>query len=225
MGYVSPFRRSTYSPIDGKIRLTSRYGPRTNPVTGEPQALHNGIDLGVPVGTPVYPMKPGVVTGVDASCNDPRNGAYFSVRHADGAKSTYVHMSEVFVREGQRVDLNTKLGLTGGAAGNPCSGRSTGPHLHLIIRPDGKNSIDPAPVINWYPHKLANRSGQVIPHRNERWGGTVAAITTHTPIAVWVAVAASLLLTIGFVRRGRARRQSWEQIASGRPRTSRRRLR
>ena len=186
-------------------------------VTGQPQSLHNGLDLGVPVGTPVYPMKPGVISDVDASCNDSKNGAYFSVTHSDGSKTSYVHMSEVFVRKGQKVGLNTKLGLTGGAAGNPCSGRSTGPHLHLIIRPDGRNSVDPLSLINWYPYKVVNRSGQTIPHRSRKWGTELSAITTHTPIVVWIALAASLLLTVGFVRRGRARRQRWQQIADGQP--------
>lgn len=224
MQYVAPFRRSTYAPADNRLRVSSPYGPRINPITGAQQALHNGIDLAVPTGTPVYPTAPGVVSRVDASCTDPTNGAYFSVEHEDGSRTTYVHMSEVFVRDGQRVGLNTKLGLTGGASGNPCSGRSTGPHLHFIIRPDGRNAADPTPLVNWYPYNLVDGNRNPIPHTNRRWGGTVAALTTHTPIFVWVAATAAILLTVGLVRRAGARREErWRQIAD-RPR-SRRRIR
>lgn len=222
LNYVAPFRRSTYSPSDNRLRISSPYGPRTNPFTGGIQALHNGLDIAVPTGTPVYPTAPGVVTRLDDSCTDPTNGAYFSVEHSDGSRTTYVHMSEIFVREGQRVGLNTKLALTGGTSGNPCSGRSTGPHLHFIIRPDGRNSADPLPLVNWYPYTVVDSNRQPLNVKSTQWGGRVAALTTHTPIFVWVAVGAAALLTIGFFRRGRhLREQRWRQIADA-PRRRRR---
>ena len=122
MQYVSPVRRSTFSPASGNLRRTSGYGPRINPVTGAQQSLHNGIDLGIPTGTPIYSIARGVVSSVDDSCEDPTNGAYISVTHPDDSRSSYVHMSEIFVRRGQEVNENTKLGLSGGDRGNHSSG-------------------------------------------------------------------------------------------------------
>ena len=206
--------------MGGTLRVSSPYGPRTSPITGQHQSLHNGMDLAIPSGTALYSIAPGVVSSVDASCTDPRNGAFVSITHTDGARSSYVHMSEVFVRKGQKVSANTKIGLSGGAAGNPCSGASTGPHLHFIIRPDGKNAADPTTLVNWHPYTLVDRNKRPIPNaRSKEWGTAI----THTPVYVWIGLAASIFLTIGIGRRLSARRvDKWNRISEGqRPRRKR----
>ena len=125
--------------------MRSPFGMRPNPTTGD-RRLHEGIDLAVPTGTPVHAVAPGVVrrTWTD----DPINGHAVSVDHGDGWTSSYVHLSRMFVEQGQRVLRGQPLGLSGGEPGTPGAGRSTGPHLHFGVRYQGR-AVDPVPLIDW----------------------------------------------------------------------------
>jgi len=119
--------------IGGPARVSSGYGMRKDPFTGE-DAFHAGIDLAAKNGTDIHPVKPGVVT---FSGWQRGYGRTVIVRHDDGAESLYGHNAKNLVRVGQRVDGNSVLGHVGS------SGRSTGPHVHLEIRQHGK-PVDPA---------------------------------------------------------------------------------
>lgn len=62
--------------------------------------------------------------------------------HGAGLVTSYMHLSEVAVRPGQRLKQGAMLGLIG------TTGRSTGPHLHWgmsLVRPDGE-SVDEVPL-------------------------------------------------------------------------------
>jgi len=114
-------------------RLTSPYGIRENPVTGNIR-LHQGIDLAAPEGTEVYAAADGTVTEIG---NDPVYGIYIVISHRDRWSSLYGHL--------QRVEtvlrLNVKSGTLIGRVGT--TGQSTGPHLHFELRQDGR-ALDPS---------------------------------------------------------------------------------
>ncbi|MBB5866809.1 hypothetical protein F4553_000188 [Allocatelliglobosispora scoriae] len=107
-----------------------------------------GIDFGMPVGTPLPACGAGTVT------NTPYNGAgghTVTIAHADGYRSQYLHLSQFNLANGTYVGAGTIVGLSGGAAGAPGSGSSTGPHVHWhMIDPNG-NYISPLVYIAQNP--------------------------------------------------------------------------
>lgn len=115
------------------------------PVTGTHQTsgfgqrwgrLHAGLDFGGPVGTRLKALSGGVVTFAG------HQGGYgnkVEVMHWDGSLVVYGHMSSIAVKRGQKVEPGTVVGRLGN------SGHSTGPHLHLEVRPGGGAPIDPWP--------------------------------------------------------------------------------
>ena len=131
-------------PTDSK-RVTSRFGPRKAPVAGA-STSHNGIDIGVPVGSEVRAVADGTVEKV---WEDTNNGGGYSIRirHADGLASGYAHLSEQLVKAGDTVKRGQRIAISGGAKGAKGAGRSSGPHLHLTIRYNGI-AIDPLTVMD-----------------------------------------------------------------------------
>ena len=97
---------------------------------------HSGQDFAAPVGTPVYAARAGVV----AVENQDWAGKLIRVDHGVGLETWYAHMSQVAVRNGQRVDAGDVIG----AVGN--EGNSTGPHLHFEMRVDDV-ATDPMAVL------------------------------------------------------------------------------
>jgi murein DD-endopeptidase MepM/ murein hydrolase activator NlpD len=100
--------------------------------------LHAGIDLGTPIGTPVRPVMKGKV--VKTEKNWFGYGSMIIVSHGPEFASLYAHLSKIGVAEGQDVDIDTIIGLSGS------TGKSTGPHLHLEIHQNGK-PINPALIL------------------------------------------------------------------------------
>jgi hypothetical protein len=129
--------------------ITSDYGGRVHPVTGQLDSFHSGIDIGVPTGTPVSSSFDGVVSRVSfPTKTDPEStknaGIYIVVQSNDpevGMSSRYLHLSESFVTPGQSVKKGEVIGLSGN------TGRSTGAHLHFEMIPDGEEAIDPKPYV------------------------------------------------------------------------------
>lgn len=113
-------------------RISSGYGFRCDPFTGEPQ-FHNGLDIAAPEGQPFAALAAGRV--VQAGENGGL-GLSVTVQHADGSQAVYGHLSALRVQAGDTVAAGQALGEIGH------SGRATGPHLHLEIRRDGR-SLDP----------------------------------------------------------------------------------
>lgn len=109
--------------------ITSNYGPRE---LSDGHSMHTGIDLRAPQGTQVLSMEDGVVVRV-VPPESGKNSAV-EVQHPFGYRTRYVHLSAIAVALGQRVRRGQVVGLSGGAAGTPGAGRSTGPHLHLEMR-------------------------------------------------------------------------------------------
>ncbi len=105
--------------------------PATGPITSRFGPAHPlGIDIGLPLRTPVVAARHGMVifAGGDPCCS---YGLYVIVRHDAGYTTTYGHLSEILVEAGQAVVAGQAVGLSGD------TGHSTGPHLHFEIRRDG----------------------------------------------------------------------------------------
>lgn len=117
------------TPVDG-ARMTSSFGMRRHPILGF-NRMHQGIDFGAGVGTPVVAAGDGVV--VEAR----RWGGYgnwLRIRHANGWETGYAHLSRYGkgVRPGTRVRQGQVVAFVGS------TGASTGPHLHYEIWKGGR---------------------------------------------------------------------------------------
>lgn len=122
-------------PCNGVI--TSGYGKRTNPVTGE-EEFHEGIDIEVDKGTPVIAPQNG---RVKLCGNDEELGNYIIIDHGSGIETKYAHLDELDVEKGDIVNRGDVIGKSGS------TGRSTGPHLHFEIMYMGRN-LDPKLYLN-----------------------------------------------------------------------------
>ncbi|MGY2461327.1 peptidoglycan DD-metalloendopeptidase family protein [Vreelandella sulfidaeris] len=111
-------------PFEGSYRLSSNFNPRRkHPVTGR-ISPHNGTDFAMPIGTPVTAPANGVVERVS---NHHAAGRYIIVRHDNGYRTRYLHLSRPLVKQGERVTMGERIALSGN------TGRSTGPHLHYEV--------------------------------------------------------------------------------------------
>ena len=136
------FMASVYLDLDtyrlpfngGHIRISSPFGYRYHPILHR-RIFHEGCDIPMPLGTPVYPSRSGIVAFAGWKGG---YGNTVEVRHKDGSVARYGHLSKVEVSKGETVQKSkTMLGKVGS------TGLSTGPHLHFeIITPSGK-SINP----------------------------------------------------------------------------------
>jgi len=122
--FVSPFHG-----LDWQASFSSPYGNRKDPFTDE-KSKHSGIDLAADEGTPIYPIKSGVVLFTRSS--DDGYGKYVVINHGGGQASLYGHCSEILVAAGDEVTTDTMIAKVGS------TGRSTGDHCHLEIIIDGK---------------------------------------------------------------------------------------
>lgn len=121
------------------ISVSSPFGPRINPVTKQAQN-HNGVDLRAPMGTPVFAMAAGTVDKVWTL--DPTNGNAIRIDHGGGLASAYLHLSRMDVGQGAVVKAGQQIGAVGS------TGRSTGPHLHLMVYKNNV-AVDPWPLVAW----------------------------------------------------------------------------
>lgn len=110
---------------------------------------HKGEDLPIKQGTPVSIIVPGTV--VEAGFSGSGAGGNILITHEDGKQTRYLHMSQINVSPGQKVDSGQVIGLTGGQPGTKGAGHSTGPHLHLEYYPTTNSAMaDPNPVMDKY---------------------------------------------------------------------------
>ena len=118
-----------------KIHVSSGFGMRMHPIYHK-RILHNGIDLSARYEN-VYSMFPGTVIRVG---QDNRSGKFVTVRTGDYTIS-YCHLSQPFVKENDYVNAGMSIAISGN------TGSSTGPHLHLTTKKDGK-AFDPTILLN-----------------------------------------------------------------------------
>jgi len=108
--------------------ITSPFGARNDPINAM-SGIHEGVDMGAPMGTPITATGDGRV--VFAGWGD-RYGNLIEIDHGMGLHTRYAHLSRVLVAVGDHVVRGKPIGLLGE------SGRTTGPHLHYEVRVDGE---------------------------------------------------------------------------------------
>jgi murein DD-endopeptidase MepM/ murein hydrolase activator NlpD len=123
-------------PVRG-TNFTSGYGVRSDPFKGR-AAMHAGIDLAGPIGTPIYATADATVGR--SEYNSGGYGNLVELEHGHGIQTRYGHLSRSLVTAGQRVKRGDVIGLMGS------TGRSTGSHLHYEVRIDGK-AVNPVPFL------------------------------------------------------------------------------
>lgn len=133
---AAALRRDAVVSSDGRLirnfdwplrgRISSRYGPRWGRV-------HHGLDIAVPIGTPIRAAAGGTVTfsGVQGGY-----GNIVIIDHGNGVETRYAHNSRNVAIRGQRVQRGAIIAYSGN------TGNSTGPHLHFEIRLRGQ-SVNP----------------------------------------------------------------------------------
>lgn len=119
-------------PVKGGT-ISSAYGSRVGPIEGGYE-WHQGIDIAVDFGEPVYASAAGKVE--QAGWNG-GYGRYVKIAHGNGYESAYGHMSSLAVEAGQQVSKGEIIGFVGS------SGYSTGPHVHYEVFVDG-SPVDPS---------------------------------------------------------------------------------
>jgi murein DD-endopeptidase MepM/ murein hydrolase activator NlpD len=144
-------------PSDKPVRtaaFTSGYGVRSDPFRGA-AAMHAGIDLAGPSGTPIYATADGTIT--EAGWNSGGYGRLIKIDHGRGIETRYAHLSSIGVAPGQRVTRGQVIGRMGS------TGRSTGSHLHYEVRIDGR-AVNPIPFMKSTDYLLAmQRNGNTAP--------------------------------------------------------------
>lgn len=115
-GFMRPIKGGRVSSVFGSQRI----------LNGIPKNLHNGYDIAVPRGTLVYAMADGIVRLAADKFYYPGN--YILLDHGQGLNSSYLHLSKMLVKTGDRVKKGDIIGKVG------TTGRSTGPHLHWTVQ-------------------------------------------------------------------------------------------
>ncbi len=120
-------------PVPTETRVSSPFGWRQHPTLNK-RRFHEGVDLAVPVGTPIWAAGSGII---QRAKQDSVNGKYVVVEHGHGITTAYCHGDDLHVSPGQTVQRGQEVMDSGN------TGRSSGPHLHFGLRIDGR-AVDPA---------------------------------------------------------------------------------
>jgi len=100
--------------------------------------FHPGVDLDGLTGDPVHSIKPGRVIAIAYSRFS--YGDEIIIDHGNGLSSLYAHLSQINVKAGDEVSMDTIIGRMGS------TGHSTGDHLHLEVHKDG-HPINPFSIL------------------------------------------------------------------------------
>jgi len=113
------------APVD--VPISDVFGTRRT-FNGKVQSMHQGLDYAAPTGTPVSAVNAGTVLLAGPLYFE---GNCVVLDHGQGLLTLYLHLSEIKVKQGERIARGHEIGLSGG------TGRATGPHLHLAVRWQG----------------------------------------------------------------------------------------
>lgn len=114
----------------GAYHLTARFGE----CSAHWAHCHTGLDFAAPEGTPIHAVANGTVTKRGLA------GAYGNrtiVTLEDGTELWFCHQSTYAVRPGQKVTAGQVIGAVGS------TGNTTGPHVHVEVRPGAGDPVDP----------------------------------------------------------------------------------
>lgn len=131
-------------PEGYNINARSPYGWRKHPITGK-RTFHHGVDVALPVGTPLTAPADGVVV---KKGNGPSGGITLIVKHADDLFTVYYHLSKPsHFMVGSRFERHEVIAFSGN------TGASTGPHLHWEVRKSARfgDTVDPVPYLQGAP--------------------------------------------------------------------------
>lgn len=117
-------------PVKGWI--TSGFGKRASPLTGEP-GRHMGVDIANEVNTPIRATADGIVTYAGWEMG---YGRLVAIEHGYGYSTRYGHCARIDVKVGDEIKRGQIIGYVGS------TGRSTGSHLHYEVRIHGM-PVDP----------------------------------------------------------------------------------
>lgn len=111
--------------IKSAIRITSSFGYRIHPTTGE-KLFHNGVDIGIPTGTPIYAPEDATVHAVYYNSI---GGNQLVLKHEGERYTGYAHLNSLpALKIGQKINAGTQVATSGN------TGRTTGPHLHFTYK-------------------------------------------------------------------------------------------
>ncbi len=146
IGDVLSIPKTTTAPLDAEPitykypvagRLSSGFGNRFHPIDKRIK-FHAGLDLAVPLGTPVGASAKGVVKFAG---RDGDYGSLVIIEHPDGRETRYGHLSKLLVSADEQVAAGQPIALSGS------TGKSTGPHVHFEVRENGQ-VVDPTKILS-----------------------------------------------------------------------------
>lgn len=111
--------------------ISSNYGPRKHPVTGNPDGFHTGTDFAAPHGATTVASNSGTVVYSGWMSG---YGQTIVIDHGGGVQTLYAHSSSLLVSNGQKVERGQAIAKVGS------TGMSTGPHLHFEVRINGRHT-------------------------------------------------------------------------------------
>ena len=130
------FSNSFDWPLTG--RISGVYGSQRI-YNGKPKSPHSGLDVAAPKGQPVLAPAGGIISFANPDLY--LTGGTVLVDHGHGLSSSFLHLSKLDVRVGQRVEKGQSIGLVG------ATGRATGPHMHWGMNWFGVR-VDPQLLVN-----------------------------------------------------------------------------
>ena len=131
------FKKKFINPLDKAI-VTGVYGSQRI-LNGKPKWPHYGIDFAAKEGTKIKAMLDGKATMVEPDLF--YTGGTLIFDHGHGVSTLYMHLKDIYVKNGQEVKQGEIIGTVGS------TGRSTGPHLDVRLNWFGTR-LDPATVLN-----------------------------------------------------------------------------
>ena len=126
------------------VNARSPFGWRVHPITGR-RKFHHGIDVALPVGTPLTAPADGVVV---KKGNGPSGGVTLILKHEDNRHTVYYHLQKPsHLAKGAKVKRGELIAYSGN------TGASTGPHLHFEVRKSARwgDTVDPVPYLQEPP--------------------------------------------------------------------------
>ena len=132
VGYEGPGTGELARPVAGMV--TSEFGPRWG-------THHAGIDIGAPMGTPIFSAAAGKVMQASVGWNG-GYGNMVQLDHGGGLGTIYAHMSAVSARLGDVVTRMQMIGRVGS------TGDSTGAHLHFEVLRNG-TKVNPRSMVQF----------------------------------------------------------------------------
>ncbi len=110
-------------PVSTEAILTREFGYSPDPFTGR-KALHAGVDFSLRAGAPVFATGGGIVESME---RDLLWGNRIKISHGRGVFTTYAHLQDILVRQGQKVVRGDPIGTMG------MTGVASGVHLHYEL--------------------------------------------------------------------------------------------